>query len=499
MADYYVWSGATGAGTGATWADAYTTLTAALAGATGAGPHNIIVDSALNETTSAAAANINAATAGATIAILSVNRGGRTTGTGHDGVTKGATISAPNTFAVNIGTARTQTLYVEGLIMQTNTGTSASNAVNIGNTANTDAVVTIANCTLSALGSSTSSAITFGPLASSSSITAQITVRDTVLTTRNNATGGAIVLNQCRLSMMGVTHAYGGANRTAQLFTSGPGSRCDVLIQDSDLSGFSTTSGAYVLLTNLQGILRFVNCKLSGTPGLETGTWPNGAGEVSWVNSDSGDTRINYRVSKPQGILTHEATYYRTNGAKMYGAGIGWKLVTLARCSEADPFVTPFIVRGLTTAQSTTFGVELMRGNATLLTNRQAWFRYDRITDASFPLASMYSSRGEPFITAGTNLSSSSETWAGSLANATPQKISHTSTPSELSPIRAQLLYAVASDTVYFDPCVLISGQTDGPTAAWLADGSVWNSEPAAASSAGGGSVIGSSIVLGVI
>lgn len=487
MADYYVWSGATGAGTGASWADAYTTLTAALAGATGAGPHNILVDSALSETTTAAAANVNAATAGATIAILSVDRGGRTTGTGHDGILKGASISAPNTFAVNIGTARSQTLYLQGMVLQTSNGNSASNILNIGNTANTDVAITIADCTIGAIGSSTSSVINFGPTGAAGATTPLIMLRDTVVKTKSNTTGAAINLGQCRLFAAGITHAYGGASKAPQLFTALAGTRCDVTISDSDLSGFDSSGGAYVLLTNLQGIIRFAtNCKLSSTPGLETGTWPSSAGEVLWVNSDSGDTRIQYRCSKPQGILTHDATYYRTNGAKMWGAGIGWKLVTTARCSEADPFVTPLIARGLTTAQSTTFGVELMRGNTTLLTNRQAWFRYDRITDASFPLGSMYSSRGEPFITAGTNLASSSETWAGSLANATPQKISHTSTPSELSPIRAQFVYAVASDTVYFDPCVLISGQTDGPSAYWLADGSVWNSEPAT----GGGVIV---------
>jgi hypothetical protein len=497
MADYYVWSGATGAGTGASWADAYTTLAAALTGATGTGPHNILVDSALSETTSAAAANVNAATAGATLAILSVNRGGRTTGTGHDGILKGATFSAPNTFAMNIGTARSQTLHIEGMVLQANSGTSASNVINIANTANTDVAIMLTNCSITSQGSSSGAIISMGPTGVSNAITPSITIRDTLLTTRNNAGGGAISLNNCRVFMIGITHAYAGANKSAQLFTSGTGSRCDVTIQDSDLSGFNSTSGAYVLLTNMQGIIRFVNCKLSGTPGLETGTWPSGAGEIDWINADSGDTRITYRVSKPQGILTHDATYYRTNGAKMWGAGIGWKLVTLARCSEAEPFVSPFIVRALTTAQSTTFGLELMRGNTTLLTNRQAWMRYDRITDALTPLGSMYSSRGEPFITAGANLSSSSETWAGSLANATPQKITHTSTPSELSPIRAQFVYAVASDTVYIDPCVLISGQTDGPSAYWLTDGTVWNSEPAAAG--GGGRVIGSSIVLGVI
>ena len=98
MADYYVWSGATGTGDGSTWANAYTTLLGAVAGATGTGPHNIIVDSALNESP-AGIANIGAATAGATINIQSVNRGGRTTGTGHDGLQSGATLSTANTFA----------------------------------------------------------------------------------------------------------------------------------------------------------------------------------------------------------------------------------------------------------------------------------------------------------------------------------------------------------------------------------------------------------------
>jgi hypothetical protein len=281
----------------------------------------------------------------------------------------------------------------------------------------------------------------------------------------------------------GCTHSYAGVNKSPQLFGSSNGTRPQATFQDCDWSGFNSTSGAYVNLAALYGMLRFFNCKLSSTPGLETGTLPTRAGEVCWINSDSADTRNVFRLVRAEGTLIQDSTYYRTNGAKMWSSGIAWKLVTNANCTETTPFVCPFIVRSLTTAQSTTFSLELMRGNATLLTDRQAWMRLERVNDASFPLGAMATTRNAaPFIGTGSNLTSSSEAWAGSLANATPQKIATTLTPAELSPIRAQFVYAVASDTVYIDPALVISGQTDGPSVLWAVDGSAWNGEPSSGS-----------------
>lgn len=479
MADYYVWGGATGAGTGASWADAYTTITAALAGATGAGPHNLIVDYQLAESVTSAAVNLNAATSGGTIAIISVDRGGRTTGTAHDGYKAGAAISVgTNAFAVNIGTARSQTMIIKGVTVTGNSGTSASNAFNIANTTGTDVDVQLLNCSISCPGSSTSAIFAIGAIAGSTARRQRVRIADTSFAIANRTTGAGIQLDNASLEISGMTVSYAGANKPAQLFTTGATDRCgQAVIKNSDLSGFNTTSGAYFLLTNLVGRWEVFNCKLSSTPSITTGSWPNAVGSICLVNTDSADTKVQYRYQNQRGTVTDETTYDRTNGAKMYGAGIAWKIVTTASCTEHTPFMLPAISRVLATAQSTTLGVELL--SATQYTDREVWARIDRISDASFPLGSEYSSRNAtPFVGTGVNLTGSSEGWAGSLSGGIAQKIATTVTPSEVSKIRAQVFVGVASATLYLDPCLLISGQTDGPRVSWEQSGEAGNDEP---------------------
>ena len=484
MADYYVWSGATGAGTGASWADAYTTLTGALAGATGTGPHNIIVDSALAESVAAAAANITAATAGATINIQSVNRGGRTTGTGHDGLLSGASVSTANTYAINIANTRSQTLTISGVTFAANGGASASNNINVATTAAVDAVVEMVNCTMTINGTAAAVGVYLGPAGSASNVrAARIRMKDCTINGANRTTGSIIFLQSAEATITGLTTGYSGANKPAQLFAvTSSSDRGSYEITDSDLSGFNTSSGNLVLLTNFTHRLAFANCKLSPSVGFVTGTWFNSVGSITWVNSDSGDTKVVFRHENQLGTATHDVTYYRTNGAKMYGSGMGLKVVTSATCSESNPFVLPLFFRALSASgSSTTFAVEMLRASA-VPTDRESWLEISYISDSGFPLGTAATSRNAtPYTGTGANLTSSSESWAGSLSGGTACKMTVTATPSEVSLIRARISYAKPSDTVYVDPCVTISGQTDGPTINWQMAG-VRNVEPAGAS-----------------
>ena len=209
---------------------------------------------------------------------------------------------------------------------------------------------------------------------------------------------------------------------------------------------------------------------------------------MQWVNSDSADTRVFYRVDNARGTLTYDTTYYRTNGAKMYASGIGLKLVTTATCTESNPFRVPFFFRGLSASgSSTTFAVECLRASAAP-TNREMWLDLSYVSDAGFPLGTVGTSRNAtPYTGTGASLTSSSETWAGSLSGGVTSKAVVTVTPQERSLIRGTISYGKASDTVYLDPCVTISGQTDGPSVAWSQFG-VFASEPAAS---GGASKIG--------
>lgn len=476
MATYYV-SSVSGDNTdGSTWAKAFTSLTSCLAAATGVGPHLIYIDSA-HSVTGAGAVTIDAATGSAQIVTISVNRNGSTT-TGHAGWLAGATEASPNAASLTVGSAnRSQFLWFYGVTFSTNSGSSNSNDLNIATgSINTNSRFEFVNCKLKVLGTGATAQLQFGPSSSYSGMNTVI-LRNTELTTKNAATSPAIVFRCATVDCYNITHVHAGGTKAPSLFSfSAASNETKLRIFDSDLSGFSGAT-AYFDFTNFAiGMLYLVNCKLSGTPALTTGSFSAGNASLTVLNSDSGDTHNVYSYYTIAGTLTIDNSIYRDNGARFDGAGVSWKVVTTAACDEYTNFVVPFVKRWHDGTSSVAIGMEMIFDNATDLTDRQCWVDFETLENASFPLSTLTTTRcATQFDSGGANLSASTEAWtgAGGFTNSKKRYVSITGNPAEKSMLLAKMTFAVASRTFYVDPCLTIAGAGNNPATRWLQLGAV--------------------------
>lgn len=468
---------------GTTWALAKQTVAGALSALTGTGPHIIYVDSAHNFT-GAGAVTWSPAVDKQKVAIISVDRNGSST-TGHNGWLAGATETSGSTSQMTISAGATQDcfFYISGCTIRTNTGGSAGDSLSIGTSATNENFILFDNCKLQSRGTSTSSAMIFGAAAAASAVLAtKVVLRNCELTTKNAASNRGILIRAAEVTMIKCTHAYtDAASKSPTLFgfTTTPANGF-LICQDCDLSGFN--DGNYFDVSAMSNAKAWmVNCKLSATPGIVTGTWPANQSSITLVNTDDADTANVFEYRTQTGTLVVDTATYRNDGAKYDNAGVSWKIDTTADCAENTPFVTPWLHRFLASTGSRDFTLELLRDNATDYTNREVWAEFETLEDGSFPLGTLTSSQNSnPFDGTGVDLTNSSNnSWTESLTNDNEMLITATRTTAEKSMIRARLNIAVASTTLYFDPQISISGQPNNCPTRWTVEGAV-NSEPVA-------------------
>lgn len=476
MSDFYVWASGSGT-TGASWDTAFANVNAALAAATGTGPHRIYVDKGLTTTYAATAANYTPATASAKISIISVDRGGRLNGTGHSGWSAGASETTPDGFAFNIGTTRANAMYIFGMTLKTAANTSASNIFNIANTGTFQSVLTLDSCNLYSQGASSAATFEMGQTGGANATRAILRFINTNFFVRNSSTNPAFNLNLADGEFVDCTFGYSGASKPPNLFAQN--SVCTIggrwLIRDCDLSGFNTTSGSYFLLTNISHDIRVVNCKLSSVPSWVSGSWiANSPGQITSILNDSGDTHNRFRVDNPYGTLTEETTNVRNNGASFDGSPISWKVVTTASCSEYTPFVCPPINRWVRDLISQDIRIEILRGSATAWKNHEVWAQFATLQNASFPLGADDSTRDpSPTDTSGTSLPTSSETWAGGLSPASAVYCGVTKTIAEHSLVRGRVSIGSSLATLYICPAMSIGSQSKAAAVRWTLDGAM--------------------------
>lgn len=464
-ATYYVSSviGNSDANNGSTWTLAKATVAGGLAAATASGDI-IYVDSA-HVFSSGAAITWDVATTDNTVSIISVNRNGSTT-TGHSGwLAGGKETVGVNTAGFTLGSVRAGKMYVYGMYLEGNSGNNAANVVSLksptGGTSGCE--YRLDSCTLSTPGSSASANISFGTVNANAPGT-KVWLKSPTLILRNqiSTTQGAINIALSEVFISGATISYAGGTKPQNLIMFGSNPMGTLEIVDSDLSGFNTTSGFFVLDSGINGgFARFINCKLSATPSAApTGTWPTGNnGFVHFINCDSADTHNNFLYYSRLGTITANSSIYAGSGAVFDGSGISWQIVTTAACSEAEPFVTPWISKWDTSTSAQTNSVELTYDNATSLTDRTAWVDLEYLSNASFPQGTFASTRNvQPFDGSAVNLGSGSATWTGTggFSSAKVQRIFTGITPAEKSLHRARVSIGAASKTIYLDPFLRI-------------------------------------------
>lgn len=439
MANVYVRSGAGGAGTGADWANAYTTLAAAFA-AKAAGDIFWVADDHA-ESTAGAVALTSPGTISNPCFVYCVSDAGSVPPVAADLVTTGsvATTGANSitfqgyaycyglTFSAASGSSNASIIFGASANMRweleackfvlNTTGTSSN--INIGSTGGANFDVKWKNVT-----------VKFGHVSQSILMTGgRLRWQDTA--TAIDATGSI------------PTTLFGGGQQRAVI--------CD--LEGVDLVQVAT--GKTVFAATAQLIRAYMkDCKLGS--GFTIAATPTGAGSRILVSrcSDSAGNHIE-QVYAYEGTQTDETTIVRTGGASDGTTAKSRKIVTTANAKQSLPFESnPIAIWNDTTGSAITVTMHGIWGGAGVPNNDEVWMEVEYLGSASTPQGSFATAgKATPLATA-TALSADTSTWGGST---TDFKMSCNFTPQQKGYIFVYPRVGKASDTVYLDPKLVIS------------------------------------------
>jgi hypothetical protein len=441
MAHVYVDSNAAGAGTGADWANAYTTLSAA-ATAKAAGD-NFWVAHNHAESTAGAVTITFPGTAASPNTCICVNSAGTVPPVAAD-IRTTATVTSTGANNINITTVAGGCVYIEGILFNCGSG-AVSNNLTVGNSA-VRTSITFKNCSLKKNGTTGSAtAITFG--GTDANNYAKVVLDNCTLSF--GATSDQLSVRMCDLTWRNTATPLAGSAPTT-LFDSANLAAGLVLLTGVDLSGFS---GTLVEATSLGKKFLFKNCKLHATVTLAA--TPTGPGWViDSTNCDSGDTQYRNERYSYMGTLTTETTVVRTGGASDGTTPIAWKIVTTANSEWVEPFECPPIAVWNETLSSITLTVQGIWGGGAVPNNDEIWIDVEYLGTSGFPVSSFATSNKATYLTTAAALAAGSGTWGGST---TKFAMSATFTPAEKGFIYVTVKAATASSTFYVDPKPVIS------------------------------------------
>ena len=435
MASYYVDSNAAGAGTGADWANAYTTLDGAFSGKAAGDIFYVAHNHA--QTQASALTLTSPGTAAAPCFVYCVTSAGSVPPVSADLRTTG---TVTTTGANNLSFFGSQHTYYYGLTFNAATGANTSGLVM--SQGGQIPYNVFRSCALKKLSTTaTATAINFGA-------TTGVVVFDNTTVEFGNV--GDAMAPIGRFVWRNTASAIAGATipTTGLIGAIGAGT---TLIEGVDLSVLG--SGSTIVRAGTAGTdIVIKDCKLGSS--VTVAATPTGtAFAVSLIRGDSGDT--NYRTEKYHytGTLTTETTIVRTGGASDGTTPIAWKVITTANSERIYPFECfPIFAWNDSTGSALTVTVEC-RG-AAIPNIDEVWMDVEYLGTSGFPLGNFATSGHADLLATGTACTSSSETWGGSTASF---KLTKTITPQEKGPITVYVKIAKVSSTFYIDPKVTLS------------------------------------------
>lgn len=439
MASYYVRSGAAGTGTGADWANAYTTLVTALSGKAAGDVFYIAMDHAESGATLTLT---SPGTNAAPCAFYCVNHAGSVPPVAAD-LTTGATFSTTTNGNMTVNGCA----YYYGLSLTVGNSTGAPIMTLAGIGSNSQ---TWENCTF-VMGSTGAGVFQMGSTAGPASVT----MRHVNCTFSFSAAAQSIApfCTWMWENKPGSTALLGAQVPTTLLnFTTGTGI---VVLRGIDLS--AAGSGKTLVSNGIgHGNVLIEDCKLNASVTVRASSFTApGSIKVDVVRSDGASTNYRYDSYRYEGALTIETTIVRTGGASDGTTPIAWKIVTTTTPRWHQPFTSPPIaIWNETTGSAITATVEGIWGGGATPLDDEIWIEASYLGTSGFPVASFVNDSKATALTTAANQTASSQTWGGST---TDFKLAVTFTPQKKGWIYVWVKAAKVSSTFYIDPLCTLS------------------------------------------
>jgi hypothetical protein len=422
----YVDSNAVGAGTGADWANAYTTLAAALT-ADAAGD-NIWVAQDHAETQASAMTMTSSGTPASPVTIICANKAGSVPPVRADWRTT-ASVSTTGANAITIN----GTFYCYGIAF--NSGTSGTN-VTMSLTNTSGNVQHYDSCKLKN-GTATNPKILLGPASGALTILENTTV-EFGGTSGGLEVGGELIWRDTPSAIAGTP--------PSTLFTKVfRANNIKVSCEGLDLSA---VSGTLVGATSTPDRVEFIGCDLHAS--VTVAATPTGiAAVVDAIRCDTANNQRHERIGYA-GSQFRETTVVRTGGASDGSNSEAWRIVTTANSELLFPFRgMPITILNETVGQPLDIKMHGIWGGGAVPDNDEIWFDVDYFGSAGSPVLSRASGRmSDPFGTP-TALDADSQTWGGGTTDFS-QTI--TVTPQQKGPITIWPNAALPSTTFYVCP-----------------------------------------------
>lgn len=437
MADVYVDSNAAGTASGADWANACLTLNA---GFTAASAGDTIYVAHNHAETQASAMTITAkGTQASPCRVICVNSAGSVPPVSADLATT-ATVTTTGANSLTISGAAF--CYFEGIAFNAATGANTS-AMSVNGTSN--AAMIFKNCAFNKNSTSgNANGINFGSGGRNTTVLVNCTLG------YGNTGDSSIVSGN--FIWRDTPSAITGSVPTT-IFKDNNNERYYV-IEGVDLSALGSGATLFAALqTGNSAVLK--DCKLGAS--VTVASAPSGPyTNIDVVRCDSGDT--NYRTERYayQGTLTTETTTVRTGGASDGTTTIAWKIVPTANNERDFPFECfPISIWNETTGSAVTLTIEGTWGGGAVPTTADIWMDVEYLGTSGNPLGDTIYGGPADVLAAGTNHTSSSETWGA--GGTTKFKMAVSVTPQEKGPITVYIKYAHTTNTVWIDPKITVS------------------------------------------
>lgn len=392
MATWFVNSAATGTGAGTSWANATTTIAAAITLSAAGDDFNVASTHA--ETQASALTLTFKGTAASPNRIFSCDTTNAPAQASD--LLAGASISTTGAFTIALGGM----FYCYGVKFSAGSSSSAASIILVLNSTNAQVFDT---CTLVLNNTATASRIT----ASNAIAANELRLINTTMTF-GNASQGINTAGICRIFWSDTASAILGTAPTV-LFVAG-GFDYIGRLQGVDLSALGS---GHTIIGAISAVSNFViqNCKLGSSVTVASTPGSQGAGNVDLVSSDSSTAASRAERYWYQGTLTTEATIIRSGGAPQ-----SWKVVTTANAKRIMPFECfECIIECTAGTPITVYGnsVTDLAVNATALTNADLWIEAQVMDSSATPISDLYTTAPATQLTAGTTLTSgtSSGSW----------------------------------------------------------------------------------------